>query len=165
MPQNAAFARIALLSEDVGNKRNAMADTHSGACFCGAVAIEVTGSPVQMGYCHCKSCRSYSGAPVSAFTLWKQENVKVTKGADLLGRFNKVGFSDRQFCTKCGGHVLVQHPSLGLTDVHASTIPTVVFKPAVHLNYAETVLPMRDGLPKLKDFPAEVGGSGETMPE
>jgi hypothetical protein len=41
----------------------------------------------------------------------------------------------------------------------------VAFKAAVHLNYAETVLPMKDGLPKLKEFPAEVGGSGETMPE
>jgi hypothetical protein len=27
------------------------------------------------------------------------------------------------------------------------------------------VLPMRDGLPKLKDFPAEAGGSGETITE
>ncbi|HJS61620.1 MAG TPA: GFA family protein, partial [Pseudolabrys sp.] len=29
----------------------------------------------------------------------------------------------------------------------------------------ETVLPMKDGLPKLRDFPAAAGGSGETMPE
>jgi hypothetical protein len=35
----------------------------------------------------------------------------------------------------------------------------------VHINYAETVLPMRDGLTKLKDFPAEFGGSGEAMAE
>ena len=35
----------------------------------------------------------------------------------------------------------------------------------VHVNYAETVLPMRDGLPKLKDFPKEFGGSGEVVPE
>jgi hypothetical protein len=27
------------------------------------------------------------------------------------------------------------------------------------------VLPMRDGLPKLKDFPAEFGGSGEAIAE
>jgi hypothetical protein len=39
------------------------------------------------------------------------------------------------------------------------------FRPALHVNYAETVLPVRDGLPKFKDFPAEHGGSGEQMPE
>jgi len=44
-------------------------------------------------------------------------------------------------------------------------VNSIAFRPAVHLNYAETVLPIRDGLPKLKDFPAEVGGSGETVPE
>ena len=142
-----------------------MADTHAGTCFCGAVAIEVTGVPVEMGYCHCGSCRSYSGAPLSAFILWKAESVKVTKGAELLGRFSKTEMSDRRFCTRCGGHVMVHHPGFGLTHVHPAIIPTVAFTPTVHLNYAETVLPIKDGLPKLKDFPAEAGGSGQAMPE
>jgi hypothetical protein len=35
----------------------------------------------------------------------------------------------------------------------------------VHVNYQETVLPMKDGLPKMKDLPKEMGGSGETMAE
>jgi hypothetical protein len=39
------------------------------------------------------------------------------------------------------------------------------FVPALHVNYAETVLPMKDGLPKMKDFPAELGGSGQSVPE
>lgn len=142
-----------------------MTGTHTGTCFCGAVAIEVSGVPEQMGYCHCNSCRSYSGGPVSSFTLWKDQNVKVTRGAEFVGRFNKSGFSDRQFCTKCGGHIMTGHPGMGFTDVQAAIVPTVAFKPTVHLNYAETVLPIRDGLPKLRDFPAEVGGSGEALPE
>jgi len=39
------------------------------------------------------------------------------------------------------------------------------FRPGLHINYAETVLPMRDGLPKFKDVPAEFGGSGEQIAE
>jgi hypothetical protein len=35
----------------------------------------------------------------------------------------------------------------------------------VHVNYESTVLRMKDGLPKMKDFPAEMGGSGETLAE
>ena len=50
-------------------------------------------------------------------------------------------------------------------DIFAATLPTLKFSPGVHVNYAETVLPMRDGLPKLKDFPKEFGGSGEVVPE
>jgi hypothetical protein len=142
-----------------------MANTYKGSCFCGAVKIEVTGAPVAMGYCHCNSCRSWSAGPVNAFTLWKPENVKVTQGSESIGRFKKTEKSDRQFCTKCGGHLMTFHPPFGLTDVYAATIPSLTFAPGVHVNYAETVLRMKDGLPKLKDFPAEMGGSGQAVPE
>ena len=60
---------------------------------------------------------------------------------------------------------MTNHPLLGLVDVYAATIPTLAFAPVVHVNYAETVLRMKDGLPKLKDFPAEFGGSGEMVAE
>jgi len=49
--------------------------------------------------------------------------------------------------------------------LHPSVYLVKRFRPALHVNYAETVLPVRDGLPKFKDFPAEHGGSGEQMPE
>jgi hypothetical protein len=35
----------------------------------------------------------------------------------------------------------------------------------LHVNYGETVLPVRDGLPKQKDFPKEMGGTGTLLPE
>jgi hypothetical protein len=137
----------------------------TGKCFCGAVEIEVNGAPEAMGYCHCSSCRSWSAAPVNAFTLFKPEKVKVTTGAEFVGRFTKTKMSDRQYCTKCGGHLMNSHPPLGLVDVYAATIPGLKLSPGVQVNYAETVLPMKDRLPKLKDFPAELGGSGVTVPE
>ena len=139
--------------------------THTGKCFCGAVEIEVNGAAEAMGYCHCNSCRSWSAAPVNAFTLWKPENVRITKSAEFVGHFMKTKSSDRQYCTKCGSHLMNDHPLLGLVDVYAATIPNVKFSPDIHVNYAETVLPMKDGLPKLKDFPAELGGSGIAVPE
>jgi hypothetical protein len=139
--------------------------SHVGKCFCGAVELEVSGAPEGMGYCHCISCRSWSGGPVNAFSLWKPEAVKVRAGAEHISTFQKTPLSARQFCNKCGGHLLTNHPTLGLVDVFAATIPTLPFEPGVHVNYAETVLPMKDGLPKLKDFPAELGGSGEAVVE
>lgn len=142
-----------------------MTDTHTGTCFCGAVEITVTGTPEAMGYCHCASCRSWSAGPINAFTLWKPETVTVTRGEELIGHFKKTEKSDRQFCIRCGGHIMAYHPPFGLADVYAATIPTLDFQPALHVNYAETVLPMKDGLPKLRDFPSELGGSGETVPE
>ena len=138
---------------------------HTGTCFCGAVALEVSGEPEAMGYCHCRSCRSWSGGPVNAFSLWKPTAVKVTRGVEHIATFEKTPLSQRQYCSKCGGHLMTNHPPLGMVDVFSATIPTLAFKPAVHVNYAETVLPMKDGLPKLRDFPKEFGGSGEAVPE
>jgi len=103
--------------------------------------------------------------PVNAFTLWKPDDVRVTKGEQFLGKFKSSEMSNRRYCTECGGNVLVEHATLGLVDVPAGVLPTLAFKPTVHLNYEETVLRMKDDLPKLKDFPTEIGGSSETMPE
>jgi len=60
---------------------------------------------------------------------------------------------------------MTNHPPLGLVDVFAAILPALKFSPGVHVNYAETVLPIKDGLPKFKDFPAEFGGSGEQIAE
>lgn len=142
-----------------------MSKTYVGACFCGAVEIRATGEPNAMGYCHCRSCRFWSGGPVNAFTLWPPDAVEVTRGAEHLATYHKTALSHRQFCRLCGGHVMNAHPPLKMVDVFAATIPDLPFKASLHINYAETVLPMRDGLPKLKDFPAEFGGTGATMAE
>jgi hypothetical protein len=139
--------------------------SHQGQCFCGAVSVEVSGEPEAMGYCHCSSCRSWSAGPVNAFTLWAPDAVRVTSGAEHVRTFVKNPQSERQYCDQCGGHVMTNHPTFGLIDVYAATIPSLAFKPALHVNYAESVLKMKDGLPKLKDFPAELGGSGETIAE
>jgi hypothetical protein len=100
---------------------------------------------------------------VNGFTLWKPEQVKVTRGAELVATFNKTDNSLRQWCRVCGGHLMNQHPRWSLIDVYAATIPDFPFKAGVHVNYQETVLPMHDGLPKFRDIPKELGGTAELL--
>ena len=138
---------------------------YEGRCFCGTVRIRVTGEPAAMGYCHCASCREWSAGPVNAFSLWKPDQLRITQGAEQLGSYAMTPQSVRQWCRNCGGHVLTEHPAWNLTDVYAAVIPAFPFAPAVHVHYQETVLRMPDGLPKMRDLPAEMGGSGETLEE
>lgn len=138
---------------------------HQARCFCGAVQFTVSGAPVAMGYCHCESCRHWSAGPVNAFTLWQPGAVKVTRGSEHIGTYHKTDMSHRKWCKLCGGHLFAEHPPLNLTDVFAAMLPALEFKPGVHVNYQETVLRMKDGLPKLKDFPKEFGGSGVVLAE
>ena len=140
-------------------------ESYKGSCFCGAVEFTVSGEPAGMGYCHCESCRHWSAGPVNAFTLWSPEAVKITQGADNIGTYNKTPQSSRKWCKTCGGHLLTEHPEMGLTDVYAAVLPQLPFQPGVHVHYQESVLHVRDGLPKMKDLPAEMGGSGDTLAE
>jgi len=139
--------------------------TYQGSCFCGAVQLTVQGDPEAMGYCHCESCRHWSAGPVNAFTLWKPEAVTIVQGEDNVGEFHKNPASLRKWCKTCGGHVLTEHPSMGLTDIYAAVIPEFPFSPGVHVHYQESVLHIHDGVSKLKDVPAEMGGSGASMSE
>ncbi len=139
--------------------------THKGKCFCGSVEFTATGEPVGMGYCHCSSCREWSAELVHAWTAWAPDGIKITKGADSIGVYHRTDQSLRKWCKNCGGHLFNDHPGWNLIDVFAAVIPSLPFKPALHVHYQETVLPMKDGLPKQRDVPKEMGGSGELLSE
>lgn len=139
--------------------------TYTGSCFCGAVKLAVNGEPEAMGYCHCDSCRHWSAAPINAFTLWKPDAVRIIRGEKNIGSFNKTPQSQRKWCKTCGGHILTEHPDLGLTDISAAILPELHFTPGVHVNYQEKVLRIHDGLQKFRDLPDDIGGSGVSMSE
>src|SRR5689334_25258020 len=106
---------------------------YKGRCFCGAVELRVTGNPAAMGYCHCTSCREWSAGPVNAFTLWPPAAVTITRGADQVATFSKNPNSFRKWCRACGGHLMNEHPLFGLIDVYAAVIPSVSFRPMLHV--------------------------------
>ena len=138
---------------------------YKGSCMRGAVSVEVEGDPAAMLICHCKDCRAWCAGPVNAFTLWKRHAVAVTQGAEHVTTCVKSEASHRKSCSKCGGNIMTDHPAGDFTDIYAAILSSLAFEPMIHVNYESTVLPMKDGLPKMKDFPAEMGGSGETLPE
>lgn len=147
-------------------------EKHHAHCFCGSVELTLTGHPELQAYCHCDSCRHWAAGPVSRFTLWKPENLEVTKGKELLASYDKNSsqkggdvISERTWCRQCGGHLMTNHPTMGLIDVPAVLIEGMTFTPEFHVNYQETVQPIKDGLTKFKDLPEPAGGSGEIIAE
>ena len=140
-----------------------MSETYKGSCFCGEVEIEVSGAPVVMGYCHCDDCKSWLAAPMSAFTLWPPENVRVTKGEAKINTFSKSKEADRKYCANCGGAVMSDHPSMGLTDVFAVLLQGFAFEPAMHVHYGKKAVSIADGVPKFRDLPTDFGGSGDLL--
>jgi hypothetical protein len=50
-------------------------------------------------------------------------------GAEHVATFQKTELSQRQYCTKCGGRLMTNHPPLGLVDVFAATNPRLPSPP------------------------------------
>ena len=66
----------------------------------------------------------------------------------------------------CGGHRFTEHPGPGLIDVDAAVLDDFPYEPGVHVHYPEkSFLPLKDGLPKIRDLPGEMDGSGTSATE
>ena len=89
----------------------------------------------------------------------------MTKGEGNIGEYHKTSRSYRKWCKTCGGHLFTDHPEWKLIDVYAAVIPDFPYQPGVHVHYQETRLRIKDDLPKMKDIPKEMGGSGTTLAE
>ena len=152
-----------LLADD--GAATADAATYKAGCFCGAVEVEVTGKPVFAGYCHCRDCQAWSAAPINAFSLWKSDSVRISKGEAEIATFHKTENSYRKFCKVCGGHLMTDHPRMRLIDVYANLLQGCTHQPTLHAYYASKTVSVRDGLPKYSDLPADLGGSGEKLPD
>jgi hypothetical protein len=44
-----------------------------------------------------------------------------------------------------------------LVDIYAALLPGLAFQPALHVNYVDSVLPMKDGAAEVPRIPKEVG--------
>ena len=138
---------------------------HHGGCYCGAVKVSVSEPPMAAGFCHCLSCRKWHSAPINAWAIWPAD--KVTVSGDVVSAEVDAG-SQRLSCAKCGGAIGNGKPTLDMTVIYTMSLAGSDFKfePTMHVWYAERVMDVNDGLPKLRrTFPEGFGGTGELMEE
>jgi len=79
-----------------------MASMHKGACFCGAVQIEVSASRRAWAIAIAVPA-VLVGRAVNAFTLWKTDAVRVVSGAEHIAKFQKTAMSERQYAPNAAG--------------------------------------------------------------
>lgn len=71
-----------------------------GGCLCGEIRFSVDGPTKWTSYCHCRSCRRHTGAPVAAYAGFETSQVRFTKGAPT--HFTSSPGVRRGFCARCG---------------------------------------------------------------
>lgn len=123
-----------------------------GRCYCGAVQLRAPQEPLIVAYCHCRSCRRQTGAPVAAFAAFKSSDVEVVPG-DLPFAAVSNGVA-RHFCGDCGSPIMARYDYLpdqvyvpvGLFDDAAALVP------AVHAHEGERLpwLCLTDNAPRIE---------------
>ena len=108
-----------------------MTETLRGACLCGGVEYELQ-DPEALGYCHCTRCQRWTGSSLAGVVVAK-ENFKVTKGEDLVKRYESE-FAPRNFCSNCGSSL---YDDLGEKYfVAAGLMRDLALDPSFHLQVA-----------------------------
>lgn len=119
--------------------------------MCGAVRYRATGAPEGSGYCHCRSCRHHTGAPIAAFVVFASERVEWVSGERT--RYQSSPGTFRAFCPDCGTSLTYEGRFKGreLVEFHISTVDAPeAFPPREHTHYKERIswLCVADELPK-----------------
>lgn len=80
--------------------------TRTASCSCGALQVTCTGEAARISMCHCIACQRRTGAPLSAQSRFKREQVAVSGASTRYARAadsgNTVTF---HFCPTCGSTV------------------------------------------------------------
>jgi hypothetical protein len=142
----------------------------AGGCLCGAIRYELAREPFDCGWCHCRTCQLYGGAPAMAFTSVPADDFAWTEGEDRLRWLKSSSFGHRAFCEACGTPLMikVEHQP-DTVDFPIATLdePDAV-EPAFHIFWGSKLSWFNPGddLPKHEKFrPNTRGLSGIEPPD
>jgi hypothetical protein len=76
------------------------AAANEGGCACGAVRYRANGAPTALVLCHCRDCRSASGAPALAWAVFRVGDLVWQRGEPT--QFVSSPGVSRGFCARCG---------------------------------------------------------------
>lgn len=128
----------------------------AGSCLCKAVEFAVSGELHYGRYCHCKSCRKFSGTSGAAWSTALTEEFSITRADAEITKYQTSNGS-RCFCARCGSPVFFEssdHPGiigipLGAIDSGAVARPEM----RVWLRSAMDWEEINDDLPKHDTHP------------
>lgn len=107
--------------------------TRTGGCLCGAIRYRLASEPFDPGYCHCRMCQRFGGAPVMAFASVPLASLIIESGEPR--RYRSSARGERWFCPDCGGSLAMwMDEAPRVIDIAIATLddPTSLV-PAFHI--------------------------------
>lgn len=140
----------------------------SGGCLCGAVRFELASDPFDCGWCHCRTCQLFGGAPAMPFASVPREDFVWTSGQREVRTIRSSTFGRRSFCGQCGTPLMVE------VDHQPETVdfPVVTLdepdsvRPEFHIFWGSRVswFDPGDRLPRHEQFRSGTRGLDGTKP-
>ena len=130
----------------------------TGGCLCGEVRYRLEGELVWAGYCHCESCRRFTGSVVTNWLGVHDDCVVFTAGEPA---YYTNGVTSRGFCRDCGSSltcVVDRFP--GYFQLHVGSLDNpLVAAPLAHVHYGEKIdwFEVSDDLPRFNASAADAG--------
>ena len=126
----------------------------TGGCRCGRYRFASTAAPFWVSYCHCVDCRRATGAPVTAFAGFYDD--QLTLQGEPAAVYRAGVHVERSFCAHCGAPLGYRDDRLA--DEHYYYIGTLDaperFAPRLHSWTSERLawLEIADDLPRHPGF-------------
>lgn len=128
---------------------------HKGSCRCGAVRLKASAGPFWRSYCHCRDCRKQTGAPVTAFVGFRDDEL-AWAGELQSWRSGRV---ERSFCGICGSQIGYRDDDLpGETYLYLGFMDEQeAYPPTLHAFESRRLpfLNIADDLPRFAGFSIE----------
>ena len=124
-----------------------------GGCLCGAVRYQLSGAPVDAGYCHCRTCQRASGAPIVAWVTYPISAFALVRGA--MRRYQSTAAAERHFCPCCGSQLTFRRLEVqGQIDITVATLDEPQHLPPAYHIWTRSQIPwlrVNDDLPRHPD--------------
>ena len=118
-----------------------MPDSATLRCHCGGVEMVAAFPSRFCSHCYCFSCRTTHAAGVVTWIGFKREQVRFTRGQELVSDYPSSKGTRRKFCTRCGTRLAFESEHQGWAG-------------EMHLPLALFVTPV-DRAPHVNSFPEE----------
>ena len=127
----------------------------TGKCHCGAIRYSAEGAPEHHALCHCTDCRGWSGAPMSGWIAFKEDQVTI-EGSPVVYQSSEL--ATREFCGTCGTGLFYRNPTYlpGIVDIQSGTLDDGACNaPGAHIMVKDRLpwMEQADQLPVYQTYP------------
>ena len=135
--------------------------TFTGGCLCGSIRYEIQRKHLNAIHCYCAMCRKAHGTAFSTHVITRPDQLVWAQGKELLKSYESSPNAYREFCERCGTHILV-HGQTG-DDTRAIPAGTLDGDPALtivgHMCTENQVswFTISDDLPQHPQWPPGLG--------